>query len=247
MSLPIVTQETIDTIFDELSKMEVELDENPIIYGPKRLNGKIAEARKFQTKCEGLFLKVSKWLQKYKAGVRAAQLSLDLSKKHLFTNDPEVRAGRNLADRDAIASMKLKDEVEAVSVASSTMEDLESILVVIKSRKGDLRDVQSRIKDQIRLCQEEISLGSRWGNKKFGEVEKEEKPDPNKTTLKQLRENFQEEKEEPLINGTFEAGMEDFLDAVDNVVVDSTAKTSLQNPPNKNLDSVLDDILGDSF
>ena len=166
----------------------------------------------------------------------------------MFANDPEVRAGRNLADRDAIASMKLKDEVEAVSEASSTMEDLESILVVIKSKKSDLRDIQSRIKDQIRLCQEEISLGSRWGNKKFGEVEKEEKPDPNKTTLKQLRENFQEEKEEkeePLINGTFEAGMEDFLDAVDNVVIDSDNKA--KKTSGENLGSVLDDILGDSF
>lgn len=246
--LPEVSQQTIDLIFLQLTEMEVDLDDNPLIYGPQRLNSKIAEARQFQTECEKLFLQVSLWHQKYRAGSRAAKLSLELSKKHLFTNDPEVRAGRNLADRDAIASMKLKDEVEEVSHAESVLQDLESVLLVIKSKKGDLKDVQSRLKDQIRLCQEEISLGARWGNKKFGQVEKPEEEDPNKTTIKQLHEMFKEGGKEttkepeqtkpsqPLLQGTFEDGMGDFLDAISNTEVSETRKSGVD------IDSLLGDL-----
>lgn len=245
MKLPEVSQEMINSIFGKLGEMEVELDENPLIYGPKRLNAKIAEARKYQSECEDLFLKVSLWLQKYKSGVRASQLALDLSKKHLFTNDPEVRAGRNLADRDAIASMKLKDEVQEVSDATSTLQDLEAVLVVVKSKKGDLKDIQQRIKDQIRLCQEEISLGARWGNKVPGQKEEPEEVDPNKTTLKQLHQMFQGQSEEPqsepksedkqLLSGTYEDGMEDFLEAVSQTEVSEVRKSKVD----------IDDILGD--
>jgi len=255
VELPVVDQETIDLIFVRLSGMELELDTNPLIYGPKRLNQKIAEARKFQSKCEELFLNVSLWVQKYKSGVRAAKLSLDLSKKHLFTNDPEVRAGRNLADRDAIASMKLKDEVKEVSAAESTLEDLEAIIVVVRSKKGDLKDIQQRIKDQIRLCQEEISLGSRWGSKVHGKVDKPEEVDPNKKTLKQLHEMFQGqetpepvkeeippevqapvEKEGTLLKGTYEEGMGDFLTAVSNTKVSET------RPEEIDIDALLGDM-----
>lgn len=246
--LPEVSQETIELIFAQLTEMEVDLDENPLIYGPQRLNAKIAEARQFQTECEKLFLQVSLWHQKYRAGSRAAKLSLELSKKHLFTNDPEVRAGRNLADRDAIASMKLKDEVEEVSTAEAVLQDLESVLLVIKSKKIDLKDIQGRLKDQVRLCQEEISLGARWGNKKFGQVEEPEKEDPNKTTIKQLHEMFKEgvkarepenKKEQPaqpLLQGTYEDGMGDFLEAISQTEVSEIRKSEVD------IDSLLGDL-----
>jgi|11_taG_2_1085331.scaffolds.fasta_scaffold49637_2 hypothetical protein len=237
-NLPEVSQETINTIFEQLTIMEVDLDENPLIYGPQRLNSKIAEARGYQTACEKLFLQVSLWHQKYRSGARALKLNLDLSKKHLFSNDPEVRAGRNLADRDAIASMKLKDEVEEVSEAESVLEDLESMIAVIRSKKSDLKDVQSRLKDQIRLCQEEISLGSRWGNKKFGQVEKEEPKKEGHTTIKQLHEMFkgeeppevtqeQSKQSQTLLQGTYEEGMGDFLDAISNTEVSETRKSEV--------------------
>ena len=88
MELPNLNQETYNLIFEKLELMEVELDEDPLIYGPKRLNFKIAEARKHQSDCESLFLQVSLWLQKFRSASRSAKLSLELSKKNLLTNDP---------------------------------------------------------------------------------------------------------------------------------------------------------------
>ncbi len=151
--LPEVSAEAIDSIFSMLSVMEVDLDDDPLQYGPKRLNGKVAEARRMLTECEGVFLRVSQWLQKYRHAHRTLEVEFDIEKKHLFANDPEVRAGRNVADRDALAIMKMRDQYRMLSQTAQTQSDLEAMLTVIKAKRSDLRDVQSRIRDQIKLCQ----------------------------------------------------------------------------------------------
>jgi len=260
MELPSIDQNIVTNIFNQLMDMEVELDENPLIYGPKRLNQKIAEVRQYQSECEALFLKVSLWVQKYKSANRAAQLNLDLGKKHLLANDPEVRAGRNVADRDAIASMKLRSEVEEVSKCESALSDLEAIIVVVKSKKSDLKDTQSRLKDQIRLCQEEISLGGRWGNKKFGQVEKEEPKKEGHTTVKQLHEMFSGQRTTTNTNIVKESlgeDMDDFLQELESVSVDTTVEEetpvkaiveATSNEPqirksNTDIDDLLDSLL----
>jgi len=197
MSIPNIGQESVDSIFTSLSKMEVQLDADPLSYGPRRLNLKISQARGMLTDCESLFLKVSHWLQKYRVAQRSAAVTLDLEKKNLFTNDPEVRAGRNFADRDAIASMMLKSEVEELSKLESALDDLETLLTVIKAKRSDMRDVQGRIRDQIKLCQEEIGLGARWGSKLPPGVEVpnlDDAPPVDKTTLRDLQDMFTSQK-----------------------------------------------------
>jgi hypothetical protein len=145
--------------------MEVDLDENPLEFGPRRLNYKVAEVRRMLTDMESLYLQISGYIQKYKSAHRAANASLEMSKKHLMANDPEVRAGRNLATQDALASVKLREDVERVSRMVSVLEDLDAMMTVIKSKRADLKDIQTRIKDQINLCREEVALGGKWGSK----------------------------------------------------------------------------------
>jgi hypothetical protein len=193
-TLPRVTQDWIDGVFVDLAKMEVHLDENPLWYGVARLNKKTAQARGHLTDLEAISLKVSSWLQKYRAAARSAQTSLELGKKHLLANDPEVRAGRNVADRDALASIKLRQEVEEVAQIQSAQADLETILTVLKTKRADLRDVQGRLRDQLRMCQEEIAaLGGRWGSKPPpGKTvpNLDEAPDVDKKSLKDLQNMF---------------------------------------------------------
>jgi hypothetical protein len=192
VTLPEITTESVDAVFALLSRMEVHLDPNPLEFGPQRLNGKIAGARGLLTECEGVFLKVSHWLQKYRAAIRTQGVELEIGKKHLLANDPEVRSGRNVADRDALATMKLRDQVRAFSVMEQTQSDLEAMLTVIKAKRSDLKDVQGRIRDQIKLCQEEIGLGGRWGKVKPRPLpDLDASPNPEKKTLNDLHKMFQ--------------------------------------------------------
>ena len=216
MSLPTIDQPIIDRVFDALETMEVELDENPLPYGPRRLNQKTAQARGFLTECEAEFLKISRWLQKYKSAVRAAETSLLLSKKDLLSNDPEVRGGRNVADRDAMADVKLKDQVAEVARVRSVQEDLEILLTVIRAKRSDLRDVQGRLRDQIKLCQEEIGLGGRWGKRPPpGSKTPDLDDSPKGDSLKDLGQMFAGEEPTPRQGPTGEVDPDELLAEMD--------------------------------
>ena len=191
--MPQVSSEAIDAVFLTLTRMEIELDDDPLQFGPKRLQGKVAQTRRMLTECEGVFLRVSHWLQKYRAVHRTLEVELDLDKKDLFSNDPEVMAGRNVADREALAIMKLRGKAETLAKAAQSQSDLEAMLIVIKAKRSDLRDMQGRIRDQIKLCSEEIGLGGRWGSKPAPGTpapDLDTSPDVSKQTLKDLHEMF---------------------------------------------------------
>ena len=190
-NLSVVDESRIKTIFGQLEEMEVLLDADPLQYGPKRMNGKVAKTRTLLSRCERIFLQVSQDLAFYKKHHRAAQLDFDLQKQDLFANDPEVRAGRNVADREAQATMKLRTERESLIKMEVAIQDLEMVMAVVKAKRADLRDIQGRLRDQKNLCDAEISLGRHWGSKLPPELEGpdlERAPRTDKNALEQVQE-----------------------------------------------------------
>ena len=157
--------EEADQIYQELVGLGVSLDTDPLAHGPKRLNAKTAEVRKMLGRCERIYLDLARRQHFAKRELRVASLDLDLAKRNLLATDPETRAGRSVSDREATAFGKLKAEVAKVNHLDVIAQDLEAVLAVVKARRTDLKDTEGRLRDQIRLCAEEIGLGSRWGSK----------------------------------------------------------------------------------
>jgi len=164
--MEILTDNEISAVYEELATLQIELDDDPLLYGPKRLNGKIAKTRAMLTRCEQIFLELSRRLHGCQREHRKQTALLEMQKQDLLANDPEVRAGRNIADRDAIAAIKLRSQIEKVQGLETATTDLETVLAVVKVKRADIKDIQNRLKDQIKVCQDEIGLGARWGSSK---------------------------------------------------------------------------------
>lgn len=156
----------VEQLYDQMHTMEVMLDDDPLQFGPKRLNNKIAELRNMLTELERIFNRSSKTLGEIKRQFRLVETKIALTKADLFANDPEVRAGRNVADREATASVKMAKLISQKMKLQCDIAEIEDLMTVVKAKRSDLRDTQSRLRDQIKLCHDEISLGSRWGDKK---------------------------------------------------------------------------------
>lgn len=156
----------VDQLYDQMHTMEVLLDDDPLQFGPKRLNNKIAELRNMLTELERIFNRSSKALGDIKRQFRLVETKIALTKADLFANDPEVRAGRNVADREATASVKMAKLISEKMKLQCDIAEIDDLMTVVKAKRSDLRDTQSRLRDQIKLCHDEISLGSRWGDKK---------------------------------------------------------------------------------
>lgn len=163
-SLPQVNDAYVRRVFDSLSKMDVDLDSDPMMYGPKRMIAKVAACRDHLSRCQQIFLQVSDDLHRLNRAHRKAKLDFDLQMQDLLANDPDVRAGKNVRDREAVATMKLRADREYMANIESSIQDLDAVMSVVKAKREDLKDIQGRIRDQVKLCQEETSLGGKWGS-----------------------------------------------------------------------------------
>ena len=86
-----------------------------------------------------------------------------MDKRELLANDPKTRVGRSQGERDAIADIKLRDQVEKIQALEAKVHDLEMLMIVIKAKRTDLKDVQGRMRDQMKLIEHDLGMGARWG------------------------------------------------------------------------------------
>lgn len=155
----------VEHLFSLLAQMEIELDDDPLLYGPKRLNQKIAEAQKLRMACANLDMKVSRFLSRLSRQLHATELEFDIRKRELMAADPEVRAQRNLSMQESTAIMKLVDDFRDLFYLQEAVREMNDVLKVIKFRHSVITDAQKRIKEQQRMCEREIDLGSYWGSR----------------------------------------------------------------------------------
>ena len=162
-----IEQEYIDRIYARLTAMDVQLDADPIEFGPSRLNHKVSIVRGHLSSTEKIFMEVSHNLQKLKRELLIRQTEYNIEQTQLIANDPHVRSGRSQKEREALAATRLVHIQTKINGLTLSTHDLEDLMTVIKAKRTDLKDLQGRLRDQLKLCQEQIALGQRWGSKTF--------------------------------------------------------------------------------
>lgn len=162
-----IEQEYIDRIYARLTAMDIQLDVDPIEFGPSRLNHKVSIVRGHLSSTEKIFMEVSHNLQKLKRELLIRQTEYNIEQTQLIANDPHVRSGRSQKEREALAATRLVHIQTKINDLTLSTHDLEDLMSVIKAKRTDLKDLQGRLRDQLKLCQEQIALGQRWGSKTF--------------------------------------------------------------------------------
>jgi hypothetical protein len=161
---PQVDLDRIRDMYSELKKMQVKLDPNPIEYGPKRFNTRIARVRAMLNRVDQIFLQTSEDLHYFQRIINAKQTYYELEKRELMVNDPRCRVGRSQQEREALADVQLRGQIEEIIELKQATHDLETMMVSIKSKRTDLKDAQGRMRDQMKLIEHDIGMGARWGN-----------------------------------------------------------------------------------
>lgn len=164
-TLPTINQKYVDDVLSEVMAMSVNLDENPLDFGPKRLQLKVAQCRQHLSRCMEIQLRVQRDHYVFKSHHRSESLVFDVKLQRMLASDPDVQHGRNMKDREAIANSKLRAERESLHDLVTVIGDLEMLLQALKMKREDLKDIQNRISLQHKLCQDEIGLGSKWGSR----------------------------------------------------------------------------------
>lgn len=150
-------------IYTQLDTYSVELDDDPLSLGPKRMQSKLSSLRENLNACETLLLNSTRDLQTARYQHRAKRLGLEMAMKALYASDVTVRAQKSVSDREATATNLLKDQWLEVQQAEQKVLDLEALYSVVKMKHSSLKDTQSRLREQIKLCDAQIRIGDQWG------------------------------------------------------------------------------------
>lgn len=162
-SNPLIDREYLDTLSKRMISVRVDLDPDPLNQGPTVLNEKIAETANQLTKVRNIQAKLEHNLLLVKRQERVVGKMLELKINDLIVNDPMIKPLKSQKDRDAAARLALQDAVDNHSRYLDAIFEVESVMEVAKLKTSELRDVSRSLKDQMRMCQEEIKLGGRWG------------------------------------------------------------------------------------
>lgn len=161
--MPLITDEWVNSLYERLTNMDVQLDPNPLEMGPGAINNKHSELRKAISNLEKISLEVLHNLHSFKRELTGQKLNYSLEQTRLMATDPQVKVGRSQAEREALASTKLTRHIIQINELELAVQDLEAADKVIKGKRNDLKNLQATLKDQYRVCQEQIALGGRWG------------------------------------------------------------------------------------
>lgn len=162
-TVPVVDLDRIARMYAGLKKMEIRLDPNPIEYGPKRFNNRIAQVRSMLTRLEQVFLQTSEDLHYFQRLISSKNALYELEKRDLMIHDQKCRVGRSQGEREALADVQLREDIETLQKLQLAAQDLESMMIVIKSKRTDLKDIQGRMRDQMKLIEHDLGMGARWG------------------------------------------------------------------------------------
>lgn len=163
----------IDHIYATLLKMSVELDPDPLRHGPERLNQKTAAAQNMLSRLERILTQITHEHHIISRRYLVQEKDLDLQVKDLIANNLEVAGGSSYKDRQARAHMLLATELAELTRAEVALRDMEILTEVLKTKRSELKNLQQRLKDQFRICQEEIGLGARWRHPRASSLELE--------------------------------------------------------------------------
>lgn len=160
-----VDEAYLDEVINRLSALKIDLDDDPLMFGPKRLNSKVALCRAHIDVCMTIYLQLSSDMRRMMRLSRTLEMEYQIKQADLLANNQDVRAQDSIKDRLAFADMKLSDLRKDMMLVEAAVKDLGGLLTVVNKKKEDLKDVQNQLKSQIKLCQEVIEkLHGQWGS-----------------------------------------------------------------------------------
>lgn len=159
-----LSDEQIQKIFDRLEEIDISLDPNPIERGPKYLNNMVAEVRNKANEVRRFQRLVLQEKRQLEQILNRKETEYNLKFDDLMATNDQVQKRSSKSDREAMANSMLKDLREEIMDLESELEDAKLVEETIDSKLSELRDLNRDIRLQKKLIQEEIEIGSAWGD-----------------------------------------------------------------------------------
>jgi chromosome segregation ATPase len=159
-------QKRIDETLEELKDIHVDLDPDPLEYGPDRISLKFALLDKFSQRLTQMELQLVQDIHQYKRFCDGENLIYETEKYKLMATNPRVKAEKTKAEREAAADRSLSSLKSKIRQLNNNIADLDNLLHCVRLKRKELSGTESRLRNQMKMVQEMLTrLGGAWKRK----------------------------------------------------------------------------------
>lgn len=141
------------------SLANIVLPEDPTEAGFSKINQALATIQNNNTQATRIIVQAAA----DRAGLRrvytAKRYTMDLKRKMLLATDEEVKAGKNAGEREALAEMKMVDEIKEHAVAEQNKIDADAIVAMADHTLAMLKTAKEIAGHMLGVADKEIHLG----------------------------------------------------------------------------------------
>jgi hypothetical protein len=159
-----MTPERVAEIYDELGKLIVELDPDPVARGPAYLQDLIAKVRGYLNRVSIYVQEAHRERHDKERELDAKQAAFDVEADRLLSEDKRVARQPNIDDRKAMINLILGDERREIDGLKRELRSLGHVEKAIRHRQKELDNTMSAIRLQRSLIQAELRTGSFYGD-----------------------------------------------------------------------------------
>lgn len=144
----------------QLARRLSDLDVSALpVLSPSGLQNQFNALTRHLSECQNIVTDLQTRTMHAKKRARTIQMALRLATRFLFKEDPEVKAGRSLVDREATAMVKLREEWIQQQHAQQEVDNFGAALVMAQDRLRLLKDRRATLRDQKDLLEAELYIG----------------------------------------------------------------------------------------
>lgn len=129
------------------------------VLSPSGLQSQFNSLTRHLSECQNILTDLQTRSMHAKKRARTLQMALKLATRFLLKEDPEVRSGRSLMDREATAMVKLRSEWVNLQHAQQEVDNFGAALLMAQDRLRLLKDRRATLRDQKDLLQAELYIG----------------------------------------------------------------------------------------
>lgn len=153
--------ESIRKVLERVSQMKVEIDPDPTVSGGiPVIRKKLSLVEDYLQESLDMLNASRAKLQSKTNRHRSMRIGLKLATDILLSSDPEVRNGRNVTDRQALASIKLQNETIRVQKSQEEMTNAKVVVATLTDKVGQLKDTRKILRAQERDLTELAPVGT---------------------------------------------------------------------------------------
>lgn len=155
----LLTNDEYEVRFNELQKIKIHLDEDPIAHGLTSINKKISEIQAQKDRVSAILLEAIKNKTEATLLAEASKHEYDQKLNELLATDVEVQNQKSEKNRNAVANTKIPELVLKVHYAERDLAVAEAYYKCVQQIYTNLESVNSNLSRQISVIQMGLQVG----------------------------------------------------------------------------------------